>query len=131
MVSLIGIIINKEVASNDTMKLYKTFLWFTLSEKLNESFMIVRLRRDLNRLHEASESRIQCLKNRLNAFTEEAFHRRTIEMKVSQLHTAALKYANQLAELTPINKLHGCDEVRNIIYIYKTLILLVLFYWRK
>ncbi|CAH8604247.1 unnamed protein product [Heterobilharzia americana] len=71
---------------------------------------IVRLRRDLNRLQEASESRIKCLKNRLQAFTEESFTRRTLEMKVSQLHTAALKYADQLAEFTAMNKPIGCDE---------------------
>ncbi|KAH8858032.1 golgin subfamily A member 6 6 [Schistosoma japonicum] len=65
---------------------------------------IIRLRRDLNRLQEASEIRIRCLKDRLKAFTEETFKRNTLEMKVSQLHTAALKYANQFDQLTPSNK---------------------------
>ncbi|CAI2731468.1 unnamed protein product [Schistosoma spindalis] len=65
---------------------------------------IIRLRRDLNRLQEASESRIQCLKNRLQAISEEAFKRHTLELKVSQLHTAALKYANEFDQLTSSNK---------------------------
>ncbi|RTG86807.1 uncharacterized protein DC041_0002599 [Schistosoma bovis] len=68
---------------------------------------IIRLRRDLNRLQEASESRIRCLKNRLQAISEEAFKRHTLELKVSQLHTAALKYANEFDQLISSNKLHN------------------------
>ncbi|VDO56416.1 unnamed protein product [Schistosoma margrebowiei] len=68
---------------------------------------IIRLRRDLNRLQEASESRIRCLKNRLQAISEEAFKRHTLELKVSQLHTAALKYANEFDQFTSLNKPHN------------------------
>ncbi|CAH8596559.1 unnamed protein product [Schistosoma curassoni] len=72
-----------------------------------DSEMIIRLRRDLNRLQEASESRIRCLKNRLQAISEEAFKRHTLELKVSQLHTAALKYANEFDQFTSSNKPHN------------------------
>ncbi|CAH8578616.1 unnamed protein product [Schistosoma intercalatum] len=68
---------------------------------------IIRLRRDLNRLQEASESRIRCLKNRLQAISEESFKRHTLELKVSQLHTAALKYANEFDQLISSNKPHN------------------------
>ncbi|KAK4468210.1 hypothetical protein MN116_008368 [Schistosoma mekongi] len=76
---------------------------------------IIRLRRDLNRLQEASETRIRCLKNRLKAFTEETFKRNALETKVSQLHTAALKYANQFDQLTTSNKQnHGFTDNNEI-----------------
>ncbi|CAH8296197.1 unnamed protein product, partial [Schistosoma turkestanicum] len=74
---------------------------------------IIRLRRDLTRLQEASESRIRCLKNRLQAIAEETFKRNTLEMKVSQLHTAALKYANQFGQLTSSNRPNNEDDTKS------------------
>ncbi|CAH8596578.1 unnamed protein product [Schistosoma curassoni] len=80
----------------------------SLTEQRDQSEQkIIRLRRDLNRLQEASESRIRCLKNRLQAISEEAFKRHTLELKVSQLHTAALKYANEFDQFTSSNKPHN------------------------
>lgn len=56
------------------------------------------------------------MKNRLQAISEEAFKRHTLELKVSQLHTAALKYANEFDQFTSSNKPHNYiseDKVRN------------------
>ncbi|CAH8621363.1 unnamed protein product [Schistosoma rodhaini] len=98
---------NELARSNQKPKVLEPITESSSASALREQALIaeiIRLRRDLNRLQEASESRIRCLKNRVQAISEEAFKRHTLEMKVSQLHTAALKYANEFGQLTSSNK---------------------------
>ncbi|XP_018652685.1 hypothetical protein Smp_045600 [Schistosoma mansoni] len=98
---------NELARSNQKPKVLEPITESSSASALREQALIaeiIRLRRDLNRLQEASESRIRCLRNRVQAISEETFKRHTLEMKVSQLHTAALKYANEFGQLTSSNK---------------------------